>query len=109
MEAVAPTVPYQNTCSHNMRRKLCWSNLMEVHCGMQAEWHGSTVAVKMLKRSDSIAMHDFRTELDVLQKVLCKAAQLQCKRAPSAETIRDASTCCDILLHPVHQWQGSLV
>ena len=35
----------------------------------QAEWHSSTVAVKMLKRSDSIAMNDFRTELDVLQKV----------------------------------------
>jgi len=28
------------------------------------------VAVKMLKRSDEIAMNDFRTELDVLQKVL---------------------------------------
>jgi hypothetical protein len=36
---------------------------------LQAEWHSSTVAVKMLKRSDSIAMNDFRTELDVLQKV----------------------------------------
>ena len=34
----------------------------------RAEWHASTVAVKMLKRSDSIAMHDFRSELDVLQK-----------------------------------------
>ena len=34
----------------------------------RAEWHSSTVAVKMLKRSDSIAMHDFRSELDVLQK-----------------------------------------
>ena len=36
---------------------------------MQAEWHSCIVAVKMLKRSDEIAMNDFRTELDVLQKV----------------------------------------
>ena len=35
----------------------------------QAEWHSCIVAVKMLKRSDEIAMNDFRTELDVLQKV----------------------------------------
>lgn len=38
-------------------------------CVMQAEWHSTIVAVKMLKRSDEIAMNDFRTELDVLQKV----------------------------------------
>ena len=37
---------------------------------LQAEWHSCIVAVKMLKRSDEIAMNDFRTELDVLQKVL---------------------------------------
>ena len=36
---------------------------------LQAEWHSCIVAVKMLKRSDEIAMSDFRTELDVLQKV----------------------------------------
>lgn len=35
----------------------------------RAEWHSSTVAVKMLKRSDKIAMQDFRSELDVLQKM----------------------------------------
>ena len=38
-------------------------------CLAQAEWHSCIVAVKMLKRSDEIAMNDFRTELDVLQKV----------------------------------------
>lgn len=35
----------------------------------RAKWHSSTVAVKMLKRSDKIAMQDFRSELDVLQKM----------------------------------------
>lgn len=43
---------------------------------VQAEWHSSTVAVKMLKRSDSIAMNDFRTELDVLQKVCHRAVNI---------------------------------
>ena len=42
---------------------------------MQAEWHSCIVAVKMLKRSDEIAMNDFRTELDVLQKVTPAASR----------------------------------
>ena len=32
-------------------------------------WHGAPVAVKVLKRSDGVALGDFRTELNVLQKV----------------------------------------
>ena len=32
-------------------------------------WHGAPVAVKILKRSDGVALGDFRTELNVLQKV----------------------------------------
>lgn len=32
-------------------------------------WHGAPVAVKILKRSDDVALGDFRTELNVLQKV----------------------------------------
>ena len=38
-------------------------------CAMQARWHGSTVAVKILRRSDEVGLGDFRTELNVLQKV----------------------------------------
>ena len=33
-------------------------------------WHGAPVAVKVLKRSDGVALGDFRTELNVLQKVV---------------------------------------
>ncbi len=33
----------------------------------------------MLKRSDSIAMNDFRTELDVLQKVSPELSAQHCK------------------------------
>ena len=36
------------------------------------------MAVKMLKRSDEIAMNDFRTELDVLQKV--RLAPSRCRK-----------------------------
>lgn len=53
-------------CSQGVRQSHLHRNFV---LSMQAEWHSSTVAVKMLKRSDSIAMNDFRTELDVLQKV----------------------------------------
>lgn len=35
----------------------------------KAEWHGSYVAAKMLKRSDEIALGDFRTEIATLRKV----------------------------------------
>ena len=35
----------------------------------QAKWHGATVAVKILRRSDEVGLGDFRTELNVLQKV----------------------------------------
>jgi serine/threonine protein kinase len=38
-----------------------------VHAGT---WHGGApIAVKVLKRSDEVAVGDFRTELNVLQKV----------------------------------------
>ena len=37
---------------------------------VQAKWHGATVAVKILRRSDEVGLGDFRTELNVLQKVL---------------------------------------
>ena len=49
----------------------------------QAEWHSCIVAVKMLKRSDEIAMNDFRTELDVLQKVICPSLIVGCTRRSS--------------------------
>ena len=48
---------------------------------LQAEWHSCVVAVKMLKRSDEIAMNDFRTELDVLQKVVRSAALVATKHS----------------------------
>lgn len=36
---------------------------------MQARWLGSTVAVKILRQADESGLGDFRTELNVLQKV----------------------------------------
>ena len=33
----------------------------------RAKWHGSFVAAKILKRSDEIALGDFRTEVHVAQ------------------------------------------
>ena len=36
---------------------------------LQAKWHSATVAVKILRRSDEVGLGDFRTELNVLQKV----------------------------------------
>lgn len=36
---------------------------------MQARWHGATVAVKILRQADEAGLGDFRTELNVLQKV----------------------------------------
>ena len=33
----------------------------------RAKWHGSFVAAKILKRSDEIALGDFRTEVHFLQ------------------------------------------
>lgn len=35
----------------------------------KASWHGTTVAVKILKETGAVAIGDFRTELNVLQKV----------------------------------------
>lgn len=35
----------------------------------KAKWHGSYVAAKVLKRSDEIAIGDFRTEIAILRKV----------------------------------------
>eukprot|EP00798_Chlamydomonas_sp_ICE-L_P023673 gene23673-9209_t len=35
----------------------------------KALWHGTTVAVKILKETGAVALGDFRTELNVLQKV----------------------------------------
>ena len=35
----------------------------------KAKWHGSYVAAKVLKRSDEIALGDFRTEIAILRKV----------------------------------------
>jgi serine/threonine protein kinase len=35
----------------------------------KAKWHGSNVAAKVLKRSDEIALGDFRTEIAILRKV----------------------------------------
>ena len=46
-----------------------------VRRALQARWHSATVAVKILRRSDEVGLGDFRTELNVLQKVrhLCSA------------------------------------
>lgn len=35
----------------------------------KARWHGTIVAVKVLKAENEVALGDFRTELNVLQKV----------------------------------------
>lgn len=35
----------------------------------KARWHGATVAVKILRQADEAGLGDFRTELNVLQKV----------------------------------------
>lgn len=35
----------------------------------RAKWHGSYVAAKVLKRSDEIAIGDFRTEIAILRKI----------------------------------------
>jgi len=35
----------------------------------KAKWHGSFVAAKLLKRSDEIALGDFRTEIAILRKI----------------------------------------
>ncbi|CAK0787626.1 hypothetical protein CVIRNUC_010848 [Coccomyxa viridis] len=35
----------------------------------RAKWYGTVVAVKILRRSDAVAVGDFRTELNVMQKV----------------------------------------
>jgi Protein kinase domain len=35
----------------------------------RAKWHGSYVAAKVLKRSDEIALGDFRTEIAILRKI----------------------------------------
>lgn len=35
----------------------------------KARWHGSYVAAKILKRSDEIALGDFRTEIAILRKI----------------------------------------
>jgi hypothetical protein len=35
----------------------------------RAKWHGSYVAAKLLKRSDEIAVGDFRTEIAILRKI----------------------------------------
>jgi serine/threonine protein kinase len=35
----------------------------------KAKWHGSYVAAKVLKRSDEIALGDFRTEIAILRKI----------------------------------------
>ncbi|BDA49507.1 Integrin-linked protein kinase 1 [Coccomyxa sp. Obi] len=35
----------------------------------KAKWYGTIVAVKILRRSDAVAVGDFRTELNTLQKV----------------------------------------
>ncbi len=35
----------------------------------KARWHGTIVAVKILKETGAVAIGDFRTELNVLQKV----------------------------------------
>jgi len=35
----------------------------------KAKWHGSFVAAKLLKRSDEIAVGDFRTEIAILRKI----------------------------------------
>lgn len=37
--------------------------------GAQGNWNGTVVAVKVLKETGAMAMGDFRTELNVLQKV----------------------------------------
>jgi hypothetical protein len=45
----------------------------------QATWNQTPVAVKILKRSDKVAVDDFRTELDVLQKVGKPIQSASCK------------------------------
>jgi hypothetical protein len=47
----------------------------------KARWHGSYVAAKILKRSDEIALGDFRTEIAILRKIShpnCVQVVLRC-------------------------------
>lgn len=74
-----------NTRLHVMERELGWDPEWEVHPKelkllerigsgefgevFKAKWHGSYVAAKVLRRSDEIALGDFRTEIAILRKI----------------------------------------
>jgi serine/threonine protein kinase len=50
----------------------------------KAKWHGSYVAAKVLKRSDEIALGDFRTEIAILRKI----------HHPNCVQVRGGGGCC---------------
>lgn len=50
----------------DIRQKLGEGEFGTVHL---AFWHGTVVAVKILRKSDDVALGDFKTELNILMKV----------------------------------------
>jgi hypothetical protein len=54
----------------------------------KAKWHGSYVAAKVLKRSDEIALGDFRTEIAILRKIHHPNCVQVCGRGGGAEWAR---------------------
>eukprot|EP00198_Chlamydomonas_reinhardtii_P014004 XP_001703341.1 predicted protein [Chlamydomonas reinhardtii] len=53
-------------CSHGLLAPTGSGEFGDVY---KAKWHGSYVAAKLLKRSDEIAIGDFRTEIAILRKI----------------------------------------
>jgi hypothetical protein len=72
----------------------------------KAKWHGSYVAAKVLKRSDEIALGDFRTEIAILRKihhpncVQVRLAQLRpepfCYAVPSRPCLPPSLAACGL-------------
>ncbi len=61
-------------------------------CMTQARWHGATVAVKILRQADEAGLGDFRTELNVLQKVRrCRDPKPHLTREPHSCSLLDAT------------------
>lgn len=84
----------------------------------KAKWHGSYVAAKLLKRSDEIALGDFRTEIAILRKIHhpnCTQVGAACALARVHGCCRRVAGCCHFRLpaapyqlpppppHPHHQ------
>jgi serine/threonine protein kinase len=85
----------------DIREKLGEGEFGTVHL---AYWHGTMVAVKILRKSDEVAMGDFKTELNILMKVSIQSTATlhmdsrderlkdTCFRKENNETSRPSST-----------------